>query len=186
MIVLPHLPYKLDALEPVISQELLEVHYWGHHKNYVEKYNKLITTEPNNIEDIEFNYYGHLLHSLFWENLAPPQYKSIPSNRFYQLLIKRYGNQQYFFETFIADFVNKSMKLKGSGWTALLTNGNHIKIQNLQNHQYDIPEPFAPILIIDMWEHSYYLDYLNGKKHYLQEILKIINWDIVNTRLDNV
>lgn len=171
-LVLPKLPYSLNSLEPIISGEAMKTHYLGHHKGYVDTYNKLLE-EGGKIEDREFNYFGHILHSILWTCLTPT---SIMNSEIKTLILKKYQSINYFLE----NLIEKTMSIKGSGWLLLDKN---FKFLTIPNHDLsNVGEP--PILVLDQWEHFFYLDFKNKKKDFMEKIVFKINWDMVLKRLN--
>lgn len=176
---LPLLPYSYDGLQPVYSVEQLKTHYLGHHGGYVKKFNELIAQENPNQEDLAFNYSGHVLHSLLWQNLTPRRLK--PSGKFLQTL-----QEQDMWDTFAADLVDTGCSIKGSGWVIVAADKstNEIIIETISNHDMEKVIIYKPLLILDAWEHAYYLDYKNKKQDYFEALLQIINWDVVEKRFN--
>jgi len=170
-LVLPKLPYELYALEPIISEESMSVHYFGHHKGYVDNYNKLLLEEGKK-EDKEFNYNGHILHSLLWKNLCT--FPSKPSKKTVELIETRYPSFDYFFESVI----NIGASFHGSGWLYV---DSELNLKTIPNHEVHLVNSM-PLLIIDLWEHYYYIDWHNDKKGFLNNLDKIINWNVISKR----
>ena len=178
---LPSLPYSYDALEPVISSEIMHLHHDKHHKAYVDNLNKAlkeyqIEASKNNLPSmiclqqvVKFNGGGHLNHSLFWKCLLPQEKYKKPSENILKYIEKDF----YSFDNFCSKLIKQAASIKGSGWAFLAYENKHLEILTTLNH--DIEE--KPLLIIDVWEHAYYLQYKNDKKRYLEEIWKIINWE---------
>lgn len=190
MYVKPPLPYSLNALEPYYSEETLKIHE-KLHQGYVDNYNSTISKlrfmrQNNNFaeikhmeKDLAFYGSGAVLHTLFFENLRPPQTENI-SKELNSMFITEFGG----FTNFKKEFSAAATTIEGNGWAILgwhpilkkyliLTAENH---QNLTIWDYD------PVLVIDTWEHSYFLQYLNQKAKYIESIWNIINWDVVNDR----
>lgn len=171
-LVLPRLPYDLNALEPVISAETMEVHYLGHHKTYIDKYNKLLA-EGGTYEDKMFNFCGHILHSLYWGNLTP--FPANPGKLLQEHLYQKYSS----INLFMKKIVDASINLKGSGWVVVNQN---LDILTIPNHDLTKLGNDVPILVIDGWEHSWYLDFKNNKSDFFNNFIHIINWDKVLDR----
>jgi Fe-Mn family superoxide dismutase len=155
----------LDSDNSVLSNKNLDYHYNILYKNYIEK-----------AEEDEANTFavaGEELHLLFFEQLFPERMNNTPSGEAKELINTAHNGFMHFKHSFI----NEAMSIEGSGWCYMDIKG---KIKTIPNHQ--ITEDVA--LIVDMWEHSYYLDYGPDKEAYLNDIWKIIDWDIVNSRLD--
>ena len=191
-----NLPYEYDALQPILCETAVKSHYDFHYANYTKalneaylKYgyqNKLITILKN-IKDYpkEFreNGGGYINHSIFFQCLKPftEEENEIPKS-LKKLMIRDFGSVQEFMNYFIG----MGKKVFGSGWVwwCLDTNGRTI-IATTKNQDTPISENLYPIFGIDVWEHSYYLDFLGDRLKYLNEIFKIVNWDFVIFRLKN-
>lgn len=164
-LVLEKLPYSEGALEPVMSKETVALHYGVLSKGYVDRYN-------NKEGDDDFNYGGAVLHNLYWATLQSPSSGNRPQGASAELIDKKYGS----YEKFKSEFITKAKSLQGSGWCYMDVKGNIGLIPNQgfkKNMKIALP--------IDMWEHSYLLD--TNKDKYLDGIWRIINWSIVNDRL---
>ncbi len=162
--VLPKLPYEQSALEPVMSEETIEHHYGTLTKNYYKNANR--TGDA-------FQVAGAHLHGLFWENLREPSEKNAPNEAGLLLIIDTWRT----LGEFKADFANVATSNRGNGWVALTKTGKLVWIANHKKRK-DL------ILVLDMWEHAYYLDYKTDKKAYVKNFWKIVNWDKVNERLE--
>lgn len=159
------LPYSMDELEPVMSKASVKYHYDVLSKGYVDRFNKG-KGEP------EFNRAGAMLHNLFWPQLMKPRINNQPKGASLELIEKEYGGWIEFRDAFI----DIGQKFTGSGWAYMAKDGS-IKTLKDQSWKSDV------ILPIDLWEHSYYLDYPADKQKYLRSIWRCINWDIINARL---
>lgn len=171
-LVLPRLPYELNALEPIISTEAMAVHYHGHHQTYIDNFNKLLV-EGGKIEDMEFNYSGHLLHSLLWKNLAP-----FPTNlnkEMQKLVLLHFPSINHFLDKITKDITS----IKGSGWLILTS---QFELETIPNHDIARIKGKHPLLVLDAWEHFYYIDYNNKKTDFFKNLIRIIDWDTVITR----
>ncbi|MFP4523340.1 MAG: superoxide dismutase [Candidatus Nanoarchaeia archaeon] len=192
---LPPLPYEYDALEPHISKETLKAHHTMHHKGYVEKANANIfelekaRKETNaNIqrevvaEKLAFNVSGHFLHTLYWKNLQSSRKGNetdIPVE-----IIDALKSEFSSFKKFVEEFEEVTLAQRSSGWTvlALCPTTRRPIILTVKEHHQQIVLGFIPLLVIDVWEHAYYLDYQNDKKSYMKNIWNLINWEEVNSR----
>ena len=161
------LPFDRKALEPVMSKATLDYHYGKLASAYVNRYNK---GEGN----LDFNYGGATLHNLFFPQLQPPKTGNRPQGASLELVERKYGS----FEKFKAEVTKTAMAIQGSGWVYMEPGGT---LKVIPNHEYKSTMKIA--LIIDWWEHSYVLDYLNDKEAYINNIWKIINWSVVNDRI---
>ena len=194
MHTLPDLPYAYDALEPVISCEIMQLHHAKHHQSYVDKLNAAIDTEQSlkeaslvellkNIDSvpepvrtqIRNQGGGHYNHSLFWQVMTPGGSKISDSLR--EKLSEKYGS----FEQFVEQFNDKAIKLFGSGWVWLTPNLDTVAMPNQDNPLMSGGE--EPILGLDVWEHAYYLDYKNKRDEYIENWWKVVDWNEVEQRL---
>jgi len=190
---LPPLPYPYDALEPIISSTTLRYHHDHHHKSYVDGLNKaeLALVEARRQDDftlikyweneLAFNGSGHILHSVYWTVMAPVRFESEPGRCTIREVNKYFGS----FEAFIAQLVAATIKVEASGWGILVWNPawSHLEILTAEKHQNLTQWGVIPILVIDVWEHAYYLDYQYDREQYVKEWLKLINWFEVENRL---
>ena len=177
-------------MEPVISEQIMTLHHTKHHQGYIHNYNLAVVQLQNalNIGDLEtvetiqgtikFNLGGHLNHDLFWKILAPISsgggvYPSASS-----LLSKKIDKVFGGYDKFISLFNDKAGKLQGSGWTWLVVNKStkQLSIFATANQDPALLEGNEAIFGIDVWEHAYYLQYLNARADYLNNIWKIVNW----------
>jgi len=159
------LPYDMGALAPVMSRDTVKYHYSVLSKGYVDRYNK-------GEGDKQFNRAGALLHNLWWPQLQAPQTRNTPQGPVADLIRDHYDD----FVDFKRQFTEAATAFMGSGWIYLAKDG---KIKDLKNQSWknDV------LLPIDMWEHSYYMDYPADKKTYLKNIWSLINWKIINERI---
>lgn len=161
------LKFGKDDLAPVMSENTIKYHYDGLAAKYSERYNK---GEGN----ADFNYGGAMLHNIFFANLTPPRAANKPEGLSKTLIDDKYGS----FDKFKEAVEKAAMAIQGSGWIYMDTDG---EIQIIQNHEYKKTMKIA--LLIDWWEHSWFTDYGPDKAKYLNNIWRIIDWDVVNTRL---
>lgn len=191
---LPALPYDFNALEPVISAEIMNLHYTKHHQAYVNNLNKALeqyaeAEQKNDIaamialqQAIRFNGGGHVNHSIFWTNLAPKAEGggTPPEGNLAKAIDHNFGSLQ----TFIDQFSAKSVGLQGSGWVWLGYNKNskHLEIAACDNQDPLSTKGLVPLLGVDVWEHAYYLQYKNVRPEYVKAIWNIINWKNVAER----
>jgi Fe-Mn family superoxide dismutase len=158
------LPVKDTGLSPVLSKEAVDLHYGVLYKNYVKK---ALDGEG------DFQLAGAKLHTLFFEQVQTPKQINNPNGAFKTLITQKFGDVEKFKES----FTKTALGIHGSGWVYVDTRG---VIRTITNHK--VVDNVA--VIIDMWEHSYIIDYGADKERYLKEIWKIINWNIVNARLN--
>mgnify|MGYP006278919021 CR=1 FL=1 len=190
---LPPLPYPYNALEPIIGEETLRIHHDKHHKSYVDGLNNaeinLVKARTTNDyeyikyweNELAFNGSGHIFHSIYWTIMAPLRMKSEPG--FYTLneINKYFGS----FKNFKEQFINATAKVEGSGWGVLTwqPTWNHLEILQAEKHQNLTQWSGIPILVCDVWEHAYYLNYQNRRRDYINSWWNLINWYEVERRL---
>ena len=186
---LPILPYEHGALEPVISQSTIDYHYGKHLQTYIDNLNKLIEGTPLEQADLEtivktadgaiFNNAAQTWNHTFYFNTFSPAAKQSPESKLLQAIEKTWGS----FENFKKEFVTQGTAIFGSGWVWLAqTPENQLVILKEGNAGNPLTHGYIPLLGIDVWEHSYYLDYQNPRADDLQALWKIIDWKIVETR----
>jgi superoxide dismutase, Fe-Mn family len=189
---LPDLPYSTDALEPVLSKRIMELHHGTHHASYVKAAN-LITEElrtlspdkdPSSLERaLSFNVSGHRLHSLFWQCMAPGG-KGTPSVELSSRIEEAFGDV----ETLKTRMSMTLEKLAGSGWAALVwePTSRRLVVAQIHDHQHDQFLGGTPILVIDGWEHAYYLQYEAARAKWASAFWDIADWDAVSSRLHDL
>lgn len=184
------LPYPMDALMPYINKRSVEFHYTKHHQGYVNKLNGLIKGTDFEDKPLEFiirKSSGPLFnnaaqvwnHTFYWESLTPENGME-PGNRLSNLIDKAFGSHDEFREKFL----NAAATLFGSGWCWLVqrSDGNLQILQSI-NAETPITMNLNPLLVCDVWEHAYYLDYQNRRPEYLDAFWKLINWHALGSRL---
>ena len=190
---LPPLPYAENALEPVMSRETIEYHHGKHVQAYVDNLNKLIPGTPYadaSLEEITrtaeggiFNNGAQILnHIIFFDSFAPEaQAKHIPTGRLAEAIDRDFGS----LENFKKEFNQSASGLFGSGWTWLAadTDGK-LHIISLSNAGNPLRNRYWPLLGIDVWEHSYYIDYRNSRASYLDNLWRIVDWNQVEKRYE--
>ncbi|MBD3279821.1 MAG: superoxide dismutase [Candidatus Pacebacteria bacterium] len=184
---LPKLPYSYQELEPAISARIMKLHHDKHHAGYVKKANaalkQLQTEQPNYkqvLKDLSFNLNGHILHSVFWQNMRAYQQNNAPTPTVKKQLAKSFGS----FANFKQSFNKTATSVEGSGWGALLKSPTgELQLMQLENHNKLFLNNFSLVLVVDVWEHAYYLDYENNRGQYLQNWWQVVNWDDVAKRL---
>lgn len=191
---LPDMPYDFSALEPVISGQIMEIHYTKHHQAYVTNLNAALEKyhEAEAKSDvaqmialqaaIKFNGGGHINHSIFWTNLAPLSQGggTPPQGDLARAINTTFGSLEQFIEKFSA----LTVAIQGSGWGWLGVDKalKRLVITTCANQDPLITQGFTPLLGIDVWEHSYYLQYKNMRAEYVKNIWKIVNWQNVEDR----
>ncbi|MGA2522646.1 MAG: superoxide dismutase [Candidatus Bathyarchaeia archaeon] len=192
---LPKLPYDYNALEPYISETQLKLHHDKHHQAYVNGANadfeKLDKARKENAEidmkallkDLSFNIGGHLLHSTFWENMAPAGRGGggQPGGALADALNKEFGS----FEQFKKEFTKAAATTEGSGWAALVVHPcvDRPLIMQIEKHNVNVYPTFKILMVLDVWEHAYYVDYKNERPKFIEAFWNIVNWDRVNKNL---
>ncbi|MFD3155900.1 superoxide dismutase [Haloimpatiens sp. FM7330] len=190
---LPNLPYEYNALEPYYDEQTLRIHHDKHHKSYVDGLNnaetKLEEARKNNDftlikhleREIAFHGSGHILHTLFWENIGPNAGGN-PTGPIMDQINKDFGN----YEAFKSQFTAAAIAVEGSGWTALCWNPtfNELVVLQIEKHQNLTQWGVVPLLVLDLWEHAYYLKYQNRRAEFIEAWWNIVNWNIVNDRFN--
>lgn len=164
-LVLEKLPYSKDGLNPVMSKDTIDYHYGKLAAGYVKRYN---AKEGN----AKFNEAGAFLHNIFFPQMTEPKGSNKPNGASEELINKKYKS----FDKFKEKFEKVAMGIQGSGWVYMSTTG---EIKTIVNHE--VKNDIA--LLVDWWEHAWALDYQSDKGKYLNNIWRIINWDVVNERL---
>ncbi|MDD1751407.1 MAG: superoxide dismutase [Methanothrix sp.] len=194
---LPELPYAYNALEPFISEAQLKIHHDKHHAAYVsganailERLEKARQAGPDvdmkaTLKELSFQAGGHVLHSLFWRNLAPAaKAGKEPGGALADVLKKEFGS----FERFKKEFSAAAASTEGSGWAALVwcdMTGRPL-IMQIEKHNVNVYPMFRILMVLDVWEHAYYLDYKNERPKFVDAFWNIVNWDEVNKRLEAI
>jgi Fe-Mn family superoxide dismutase len=198
MYILPELKYGYDALAPYVSEELLTMHHDKHHAAYVNGANailqKMDKTRTENtgfdakatFKELSFHIGGHLLHSLFWDNLAPAGGGGggAPSGTIAKVIDEEYGS----FERFKKLFSMTAINAEGSGWAALTFCMATMRpiIMQVEKHNTNVYTMFSILLVLDVWEHAYYLDYKNDRAKFVESFWNVVNWSEVNSRLEGL
>ncbi|MDA3148282.1 superoxide dismutase [Leucobacter sp. UCMA 4100] len=190
---LPELDYDYGALEPHISGKIMELHHSKHHQAYVTGANGAVEAlaaaresgdlaNVNKLEkDLAFNLGGHVNHSIFWKNLSPNG-GGEPEGEIAAAITEYFGS----FDGFKKQFNAAAMGVQGSGWSVLAwdTLGQRANVQQFFDQQGNLPAGTVPLLMLDVWEHAYYLDYLNVRANYVDAFWNLVNWEDVAARLE--
>ena len=194
---LPNLPYEYKDLAPYISEEQLKLHHSKHHQAYVNGANAILEKLDKarkedaaldiraTLKELSFNIGGHLLHSLFWGNLAPTgKGGGKPSGVLGDMIEKEFGS----FERFKREFTQAALGVEGSGWAALTfcKQTNRPIIMQIEKHNTNIYPMFRILMVLDVFEHAYYLDYKNERAKFVDAFWNIVNWGEVNKRLEEL
>ncbi|GAA4404294.1 superoxide dismutase [Tsukamurella soli] len=189
---LPDLDYDYSALEPYISGEIMQLHHDKHHAAYVKGANDAIaqlaearedgsiaTKAPLLSKNLAFHLGGHTNHSVFWKNMSPDGGDK-PVGDLAAAIDAEFGG----FDKFQAQFNAVALTLQGSGWSILAYDhiGQRLVIQQLTDQQGNISVGLTPLLLLDMWEHAFYLQYKNVKGDYVKAWWNVVNWPDVAAR----
>ncbi len=188
--VLPKLPYSYDALEPYMDAKTVEIHYSKHHQTYCDKLNVALENHPalseKKVEELLVDLDsmpkdiqvairnfggGYVNHNVFWECMAPHS-KSVPKGKIVEKINKDFGS----FDEFKKQFTDSATKLFGSGYTWLVLSSGKLEIINTKDQDSPLTIGKKPLLVIDVWEHAYYLKYQNKRADYIEAWWNIVNW----------
>jgi superoxide dismutase, Fe-Mn family len=188
---LPKLPYDYKALMPYMSEEQLKLHHDKHHLAYVNGANaifdKLDKARKENMDldmkatlkELSFHIGGHMLHSTFWESMAPPRKgENKPGGAIADVLNKEFGS----FDRFKSEFTKAASSVEGSGWAALAIQECVARpvIMQIEKHNVNVYPGFRILMSLDVWEHAYYVDYKNDRPKFIEAWWNLVNWDYVN------
>ena len=192
---LPKLPYDYADLEPYMSKEQLTIHHDKHHQAYVNGANailqKIDKARKENVDldvkstlkELSWNIGGHLLHSLYWGNLGPAaKAGGKPEGLFGEWLEKEFGG----FERFKKEFTTAATSVEGSGWAALTRcaqTGRPLLMQ-VEKHNTNVYPAYRILMVLDVFEHAYYIDYKNDRAKFVEAFWNIVNWKEVSKRLE--
>ncbi len=195
MFTLPDLSYEYNALEPVISEEIMRLHHTKHHQAYIDKLNAAVAQVPEltgrgiielmkGLDQVPESVRttirnqggGHYNHSLFWTIMTPDDTNKEPVGKLQEDLVEKYGS----FDEFVAQFNQKALTLFGSGWVWLTPDLEILAQPNQDNPLMQGGE--EPLMGLDVWEHAYYLDYKNKRDDYIKNWWKIVNWPVIEER----
>ena len=191
---LPELGYDYSALEPHISARIMELHHSKHHQAYVTGANATLDAMaearandnfanlPKLQKDLAFNLGGHVNHRVFFRNLTADGGEA--SGELLAALAEYFGS----YEAFTKHFTAAAMGIQGSGWAYLAWDslGSRMVIGQMYDQQGNLPMGSIPLLMLDMWEHAFYLDYVNVKADYVKAFWNIVNWEDVARRFESV
>jgi Fe-Mn family superoxide dismutase len=193
--VLPKLPYDYKDLAPYMSEEQLRIHHSKHHQAYVNGANTILQKldkarkegtdldVKSTLKELSWNIGGHLLHSLFWGNLAPAgKGGGKPGGVLGDAIEREFGS----FERFKKEFTQAAVSVEGSGWAALTfcRQTNRPIIMQIEKHNTNVYPMFRILMVLDVFEHAYYIDYKNERGKFVEAFWSIVNWDGVNKRLE--
>jgi superoxide dismutase, Fe-Mn family len=193
---LPDLPYDYAALEPAMTGEILQLHHDKHHAAYVKGANDTLEqlAEARDARDKEqfgtlvglektlaFNLSGHVLHSIFWQNLSPDG-GDRPDGRLGAAIEEHLGG----FEAFAGQMSAATTTVQGSGWGVLAwePTGRRLIVSQVYDHHGNVGMGSTPLLVFDAWEHAYYLQYRNVRPDYVERLWGLVNWADVAARFE--
>ncbi|MET7480190.1 superoxide dismutase [Streptomyces sp. NPDC005648] len=190
---LPDLPYDYAALEPAITGQILELHHAKHHAAYVKGANDTLEQlaevrekdqiTPTGLVGLEktfaFNLSGHVLHSIFWQNLSPDG-GDRPDGALADAIDEHFGG----FEQFRKQLTVATASVQGSGWGVLAWEplGKRLIVEQVYDHHGNVGQGTTPLLVFDAWEHAYYLQYKNVRPDYVTKLWDLVNWEDVTAR----
>lgn len=188
------LPYDDNALEPMISRETLEYHYGKHYLGYVRKLGSAIEGTPYadmnlteivcaSAEEPFFNNAAQAWNHEFYFHCMTADPKETPSGTLAAAIARDFGS----YDEMVDEFRQRAGGLFGSGWTWLVLNdAEGLQIVNTENAQTPLTSGLTPLLTCDVWEHAYYIDYRNKRGDYLEQFMKIVDWDFVAANFNAV
>jgi Fe-Mn family superoxide dismutase len=192
---LPDLPYKTSDLEPRITADALELHHGKHHAAYVDGANKALDdmararesgdySALNQLQkNLAFHLSGHILHSIFWRVMSPNG-GGDPDGLLRGEIEKSFGD----IDAMRDQLTQCALSIQGSGWASLAWEplSQRLLVEQVHDHQGNIGNATVPILVLDMWEHAYYLQYRNEKAKWVQAFWEVVNWADAENRLQGV
>ncbi|HEX7392149.1 MAG TPA: superoxide dismutase [Thermoplasmata archaeon] len=192
---LPKLPYGYADLKPHISEEQLRIHHEKHHNAYVTGANNILAKMDKaraentdfdvkaTLKELSWNIGGHVLHSLFWGNLAPAgKGGGPPGGKVADWITKEFGS----FDRFKKEFTTAASSVEGSGWAALALGAQTSRpyIMQIEKHNVNVMPTYTVLMVVDVFEHAYYIDYKNDRGKFIEAFWNLVNWDEVNKRLE--
>ncbi len=190
---LPRLSYNFDELEPHIDAQTVELHYSKHHQAYVDGLNKAeeglakaresgdFALVKHLKKEIAFHGSGHILHSIYWENMCSASNATgKPKGNLLSAIESKFGS----FEMFEKEFKSSTAVVEGSGWGVLAVIDGKLEILTIEKHQNLTQMGAIPILVCDVWEHAYYLKYQNKRPAYIDGWWNVVNWANVEERYE--
>jgi Fe-Mn family superoxide dismutase len=189
---LPKLKYEYYELWPYITEEQLRIHHQRHHQAYVDNANKIMAELEQARKDdddeqlsrlnksLSFNVGGHVLHSLFWDNMQPADDEVKIPPKLKKQLEKTFESV----EEFKQEFSQAANAVEGSGWGALVYDREtkELIISQIEKHNLNLFPNHDILLVVDVWEHAYYIDYRNERDKFIQSFWEIVNWEVVEKR----
>jgi len=192
---LPALSFGYGDLAPHISEQQLTLHHQKHHQAYVNGANAIFEkleksrSEGSDLDqkavlkELSFHIGGHRLHTLFWENLAPAGKGGggTPSGTLAEWITRDFGST----DRFKKEFNQAASSVEGSGWAVLSVclGTSRLLIMQVEKHNVNVYPGFRILMVLDVWEHAYYLDYQNDRGKFIENFWNIVKWDVINKRL---
>ncbi|MBX6378935.1 MAG: superoxide dismutase [Clostridia bacterium] len=190
---LPPLPYPYDALEPHIDEQTMRLHHDIHHKSYVDGLNNAVAKLAEAREkgdfalvkhwerEAAFHGSGHFLHTIFWEIMGPNA-GGTPTGAIADQINRDFGS----FDAFKKHFSAAAAAVEGSGWGLLVwqPQAQRLEVLTAEKHQNLTQWGVVPLLVLDVWEHAYYLKYQNRRPAYIEAWWNVVNWPAVNQRFE--
>jgi Fe-Mn family superoxide dismutase len=187
---MPTLPFQYGDLAPAISAEQLRIHYEKHHQAYVNGVNAILEKldkarkegtdidMKSTLKNFSWNSSGHVLHSMFWENLTPKG--GMPTGAIAEKIKEDFGT----FERFKKEFSETATSVEGSGWAALYycVHTDRLLLAQIEKHNVNVIVEHPLLLVLDVFEHAYYIDYKNDRAKFVENFWGIVDWDVVNRR----
>ncbi len=191
--VLPDLPYGYDALKPHMSEDQLRIHHDKHHAAYVNGANNILAKMDkaraenadfdvkSTLKELSWNIGGHVMHSLYWKNMSPNG-GGKPGGKLADWLDKEFGS----FDRFKKEFTTAANSVEGSGWAALAMGGQTTRpyIMQVEKHNVNVYPTYTVFMVVDVFEHAYYIDYKNDRGKFVEAFWNLVNWDEVAKRLE--
>jgi superoxide dismutase, Fe-Mn family len=188
---LPQLPYPYNSLEPYISEEIMRLHHDKHHQSYVDGLNKAeqklqearktgdFSLVKHWERELAFHGSGHYLHTIFWENMSP-EGGGKPKGDLARTIESYFGS----FASFKKQFTEAANQVEGVGWALLVWSprSRHLEILQSERHMNLTQWDTIPLLVLDVWEHAYYLQYKNDRQTYVNNWWNVVNWNDVEQR----
>ncbi|MCX6771114.1 MAG: superoxide dismutase [Candidatus Micrarchaeota archaeon] len=191
---LPDLPYAYNALEPYIDEATMKLHHGKHHAAYVAGLNAALkkleeARAKGDFASVQalsklaaFHGSGHIMHSIFWEIMCPAAKSKAPSSgALFDALVRDFGS----LDAFKKQFSEAAKTVEGSGWAVLAyePSGKRLLVLQAENHQKLTVQGSVPLLVLDVWEHAYYLLYKSDRAKYIENWWNILNWAEIEKRL---
>jgi len=193
---LPKLPYAYKDLEPHMSEQQLTIHHQKHHQAYVNGANAILEKldkarkesadidVKSTLKELSWNIGGHLLHSLYWGNMAPSGKGGggKPSGTLGEAIEKEFGS----IDRFKKEFTQTAVSVEGSGWAALTLCKQTRRpiIMQIEKHNTNVYPMFRILMVLDVFEHAYYIDYKNERAEFVEAFWSIVNWNEANKRIE--